>query len=175
VEPGAENPPGSGNEALEAAMKRMRLLTLVVVLLSLGLVGPAHAVTTYTAQLSGANEASPVDTRARGVAVLQLSADGTELRYRLVASNIDDVTMAHIHIGPVGENGPVAAWLYGPSTEGGTHNGVLATGTITDEDLIGPLAGQSLDDLVELIESGDAYVNVHTVANPGGEIRGQVG
>lgn len=74
-------------------MTRFRLLALVAVLLSLGLVGPAHAVTTYT----------------------------------------------------------------------------------TDEDLVGPLAGMTLEDLVALIESGDAYVNVHTVANPGGEIRGQVG
>ncbi|SDL09291.1 CHRD domain-containing protein [Tessaracoccus oleiagri] len=156
-------------------MTRFRLLALMAVLLSLGLVGPAHAVTTYTAQLSGANEANPVVTRARGVAVLQLSADGTELKYRLVASNIDDVTMAHIHVGAVGVNGPFVAWLHGPSADGGTQNGVLATGTITDEDLVGPLAGMTLEDLVALIESGDAYVNVHTVANPGGEIRGQVG
>lgn len=155
-------------------MIRFRLLALMAVLLSIGLVGPAHAVTTYTAQLSGANEVPAVDTRARGATILQLNADGTELKYRLIASNIDDVRMAHIHVGAAGVNGPVVAWLYGPSAESGAQNGVLATGTITAEDLVGPLAGRSLDDLVALLESGDAYVNVHTVAYPGGEIRGQV-
>jgi len=145
-------------------MIRFRLLALMAVLLSIGLIGPAHAVTTYTAQLSGANEASPVDTRARGAAILQLNADGTELKYRLIASNIDDVTMAHIHVGAVGQNGPFVAWLYGPTSDGGAQNGVLATGTITADDLVGSLAGQTLEDLVALIESGDAYVNVHTAA-----------
>ena len=61
---------------------------------------------------------------------------------------------------------------------------MIATGTITAADLVGPLAGQSLSELVEAIEAGDAYVNVHTNDGgpvtdepgdiPGGEIRGQI-
>jgi hypothetical protein len=55
-----------------------------------------------------------------------------------------------------------------------TIDGVLARGTITEADLVGPLAGQPLSALVEAIRSGNAYVNVHTVDHPAGEIRGQL-
>lgn len=106
--------------------------------------------------------------------MLRLSSDGTELRYRLIVANIDDVTQAQIHLAPAGQNGDVVAFLFGFVAGGVTTNGVLATGTITADDLIGPLAGQSLDALADELASGGAYVNVHTVANPPGEIRGQI-
>jgi hypothetical protein len=64
-------------------------------------------------------------------------------------------------------------------------NGRLAEGDISAANLVGPLAGQSLDALTEAIEAGNTYVNVHTndfqdLANtgpgdfPGGKIRGQL-
>lgn len=134
----------------------------------------------FVAPLNGAEEVLPdgtvgVDTRARGSAIFQLSADGTELSYRLIASNIDDVLMAHIHCcaGP-GVNAGIAVWLYpdGPPPQliPGRHDGVLATGTITDDDVI----GMSLAELVEQIRTGNTYVNVHTSELPSGEIRGQL-
>ena len=39
---------------------------------------------------------------------------------------------------------------------------------------MGSLAGKSVSDLVSKMQSGEAYVNVHTEANPNGEIRGQI-
>jgi hypothetical protein len=51
---------------------------------------------------------------------------------------------------------------------------VLATGTITAADLVGPLAGQPLSALVDAMEAGETYVNVHTSQFPAGEIRGQI-
>lgn len=45
---------------------------------------------------------------------------------------------------------------------------------ITQDDLIGPLAGQTLGNLVNEIISGNIYINVHTVQYPNGEIRGQL-
>ena len=76
---------------------------------------PAQAVdTTYTAHLSAANEVPPNDSLARGQTILRLSADGTELEYRLIVANLDNPVAAHIHIAPEGENGPVVAFLYGP-------------------------------------------------------------
>jgi hypothetical protein len=61
----------------------------------------------------------------------------------------------------------------------------LSSGTIKSADLIGPMAGKTLADLIAEMKSGHAYVNVHTddgvgEANtkpgdfPDGEIRGQI-
>ena len=142
---------------------------------------------TYLAShLNGGEEVPTRDTRATGTAVFKLSDDGTELQYRLVVANIENVVAAHIHIAPFGANGPVVAFLYGNvPPAGGRVDGVLATGTITAANLTGPLAGQALSVLVEAIEAGNAYVNVHTNDGvgdpnsgpgdfPGGEIRAQM-
>lgn len=59
--------------------------------------------------------------------------------------------------------------------EARTIEGTLGNGNITADDLVGPLAGESLDTLIDLIKSDDAYVNLYTVANPAGEIREQLG
>jgi hypothetical protein len=153
--------------------------------------GPAFGIVqnggmTGTAQLSGANEVPSRDTQARGQAVFRLSADGTALSYQLVVANIENVVASHLHLGPAGQNGPVVVFLFGPATSGGgVANGVLAQGTITAANLVGPLAGRSLDALMAEIAAGNVYVNVHTndgVAPtntgpgdfPGGEIRGQI-
>ena len=132
----------------------------------------------YVAVLSGGEEVPAVDTTARGQAHFQLSHDGTELRYRLIVANIEDVTMAHIHIAPPGANGPVVVWLYPdappPQPIPGRTNGVLATGVITADNLVGDLAGEGLDALIAHFEDDNAYVNVHTDAFPAGEVRGQI-
>ena len=130
-------------------------------------------------------------SRARGNAIFQLSADGQSLSYKLIVANIENVFQAHIHRGAAGTNGGIVVWLY-PSTTpaagplgGGRVNGVIAEGTITAANLVGSLAGQPLSALVELLNTGQAYVNVHTNDGtsptntgpgdyPGREVRGQV-
>jgi hypothetical protein len=140
----------------------------------------------YNAHLIGGNENPARDTQAQGQASIKVSTDGLSLECKLIASNIDNVVQAHIHLGPAGSNGPVVAFLYGPvAPGGGSQNGFLSRPTITAANLIGPLAGHPLSDLIDAIEAGNAYVNVHTddgVAPPntgagdfpGGEIRGQL-
>ena len=128
----------------------------------------------FAAPLSGRQEVPSVDSKGTGVATFKLSKDGSEMRYKLNVANIENVTQAHIHLAPAGQNGSVVAFLFGFVAGGVTVNGTLAEGTLTAGNLIGPLAGLSLDDLVKEMASGDAYVNVHTVAHPPGEIRGQV-
>jgi hypothetical protein len=129
----------------------------------------------FRATLEGEQEVPPVDSDAKGVAIFRLSNDGTELEYKVIVANIEDVTAAHIHLAPIGENGDIVAFLFNPEapTEGRT-NGVLAKGTITSADLVGPLEGATLSELIDEMEAGNTYVNVHTVEHPGGEIRGQI-
>ncbi len=138
------------------------------------------------APLTGGVEVPPNDTRARGNAHFDLSADGTQLSYKLIVANIDNVIAAHIHLAPPGVNGGVVAFLFGPKPAGGgPSNGVIAEGTITAANLVGSLAGQPLSALINNLQSGNAYLNVHTndgVAPPntgpgdipGGEIRSQI-
>ena len=168
-------------------MKRTTYL-LVVVTLALGLAAPSAVAqpTNFRAVLSGADEVPSNDSLGRGFASFQLSPDGTELDYRLVVANINNVIAAHIHVAPPDVNGPVVAFLFGPAAPGeGRVNGVIAQGTITAANLTGPLAGQSLSELISAIEDGETYVNVHTSDGdptttggpgdlPGGEIRGQI-
>jgi hypothetical protein len=122
--------------------------------------------------------AVPVVSSGQGQTIFQLSRDGTELSYRMIVANIENVTMAHIHRAPAGVNGPVVAWLYPSSPPAqlieGRVSGVIATGTITAANLVGQLAGQPLSALIDEIRAGNTYVNVHTLQYPAGEIRGQI-
>ncbi len=131
-------------------------------------------VMNFRAHLSGDQEVHEVVSNATGQAIFQLSKDGTELSYKLIVANIDNVRMAHIHVAATGVNGPIRVWLY-PSAPPmmvipGTTNGILAEGVITAANL----AGQPLSALIELMQEGNTYVNVHTDAYPPGEIRGQI-
>lgn len=132
----------------------------------------------FVAHLSGGEEVPPADTKATGQAKFQLSRDGTELSFRLNVANIENITQAHIHLAPAGQNGGVVAWLYPDAPPAqlipGRTQGTLAKGTITAGDLVGSLAGEGLDALVDAMRAGDTYVNVHTAQFPGGEIRGQI-
>jgi hypothetical protein len=163
-----------------------------ILLLALATGVVASQVRNFVTPLNGAEEVPANASKARGTAIFQLSADGTQLSYRLIASNIHNVHMAHIHMGPAGVNAGIVVWLF-PSTAvgppgplgSGRHDGVLATGTITAANLTGALAGQTLSALVAAIDAGNAYVNVHTNDGmeplntgpgdlQGGEIRGQL-
>ena len=140
----------------------------------------------FVANCSGAEEVPARETRARATAVFDLDEDGTALHYKLVVANIDNVVASHIHLGARGANGPVVAFLFtGPPPGSGPISGKIAEGTITEDLLLGPLAGQTLDALVDALASGGTYVNVHTNDGidpgntgpgdfPGGEVRGQI-
>ena len=126
----------------------------------------------FRAQLSGEQEVPPVNTIARGQFRARLQA--SVLEFKLFIREIEGLTAAHIHLGRPGENGPVVAFLYGPAGPSGLIDALLVSGSITGEDLVGPLLGRPLKDLIREILRGNAYVNAHTQQNPGGEIRGQI-
>lgn len=133
----------------------------------------------WTAALAGTNEVPPVNTTSIGSASFEAVGD-TAISYTITAT-ISGVTMGHIHAGAAGVNGGVMVWLAppngtAPQAASGAINGQLATGRITASWIRG-VSGQppiSLDSLKRLMRTGNAYVNIHTATNGGGEIRGQI-
>lgn len=169
-------------------MRRLRTPALLAVL---ALAVPAAALAEPRGQnfgtpLSGAAEVPARETPARGNATFHLSDDGLRLDFKLIVANIENVVAAHIHLGAADGTGPVVAFLYGAVPAGGGRvQGPIAEGSIAAADLLGPLHGRPLADLIDAMRSGGAYVNVHTndgvaPANtgpgdfPGGEVRGQI-
>ena len=152
----------------------MRKMHLIVFLLVVGLATIAFAAgNSFKAMLSGSEDVPAVKTMAKGEAVFTLSKDGKELSYKVTVSDIEDVIVAHIHLGKKGENGPPVA-LITNEKKAGKFSGTLAEGKITANELMGSLMGKSVKELVEQIKEGNTYLNVHTDKYPGGEIRGQI-
>ena len=153
------------------------ILALLIVLAGTALAGPPSD-RNYLAMLNGDN--AGVQTDASGIAIFHFTPRGTRLGYRLVVNNIENVTMAHIHLADEpGGNGPPVLWLYPdappPQLIDGEFSGVLAERVVSADDLVGPLVGMTLNDLRQAFEEGLAYVNVHTMQHPAGEIRGDIG
>jgi hypothetical protein len=129
---------------------------------------------TYTAQLSGSEMVPPVSTEATGVASFTVDATGTHVRFSLSVSNLTDPDSSRVHQGAQGSTGPGVVILLSGRFGEGVFTGTVASGSFDASAFIGPLKGKTIADFVALIESGQAYVSVGTVTNPGGEIRGQI-
>jgi Cu/Zn superoxide dismutase len=127
----------------------------------------------FKAKLTPSEETKKPESKASGKATFKLSKDGTTLHYKLQVKNLVDANAAHIHLAKKGTDGPPVAGLFAAEKKG-KFSGVLAEGTLTDKDLMGTLQGKTMKDLIDVIKAEEAYVNVHTNANPDGEIRGQI-
>jgi hypothetical protein len=124
---------------------------------------------TYVANLSPANEVPAKTTTGTGVATFV--DNGSVIDWTLTLTNMTGVVASHIHApAAAGTNASVIINLFLPNVATGTVNGIVAQGTITNANN----ANVSLDSLRTLFNNGNAYVNVHTSVNPGGEIRDQV-
>jgi aldose sugar dehydrogenase len=126
--------------------------------------------------LTGTEEVPAVTTDASAVARFVLNPDGS-LSYELRATGpIHNATAAHVHLGAYTQNGPVALSLFGQSIGQGFQTGALiSSGTLHDADVMAqPGFKPTLSNLVARLRQGRAYVNLHTIAHPDGEIRGQV-
>jgi hypothetical protein len=120
--------------------------------------------------LTGSEEVPPVQTNATGMAEISAyTVAGDSITYSVNAMNIQGVTAGHIHLGKPGENGPIVFTMfkYDPP-----RNEVSETGTITADKLEGPMAGKRVFDVALAGSNGSLYMNIHTVENPNGEIRG---
>ena len=130
----------------------------------------AGTMETFMITLSGAAERpTPVTTKAQAEATIMVHPDS--IVYAVNGLDLMGVTGVHIHRGGVEEAGPVIAALFKSETGEDVANGSIAIGTITRETALPE--GTTLESLAEAIRTGQAYVNIHTKGNPGGELRGQ--
>jgi len=156
---------------------------------------------TENATLTGAAERpAPVSSSGSGTVVLNVSADLASITYTLNYSGLTSVTQAHIHVGNENIAGPIIFYLctnvgLGTSVQIGgaalptppacpTGSGTVS-GILTEANLSKPSptatpgsastnqGAASFSEAVNQITTGNSYSNIHTVANGGGEIRGQ--
>jgi hypothetical protein len=127
---------------------------------------------TFTADLSGGNEVPGVVTGSGGTATVTLNAATNELTWVIDVYNLPSgVTASHIHVGSQGVAGPVVINFPVAAT---SSNDFRISGSANLSALVArPAQGiNSADDFKQMLLNEDAYVNVHSQANPGGEIRG---
>lgn len=106
--------------------------------------------------LAGSQEVPPVTTSASGTGSIVIAPDGS-VSGSVTTAGVDG-TMAHIHEAPMGQNGPV-----------------IFPFTKTADSMWSVPAGAKLTDAqLQSLKSGNLYINVHSAANKGGEIRGQL-
>lgn len=117
-----------------------------------------EGVQLVVAHMTGANESPAVATTATGRASITVNTVAKKATVHVNTSDLLTATLAHIHRGARGTNGPVQINL----TKDATSTRWSATGVT--------LADDQLADF----RAGNWYVNAHTPANPGGEIRGQI-
>jgi hypothetical protein len=129
---------------------------------------------TFKARLAGSKELPPVQTKAHGEVTFQLNNKRDKLTYNVIIWNIRDITGASIHQGKPDQSGPPVADLFTEPKTVDISGNFLADGVIEAYMLVGPLKGKSLDSLVQLMKTGEAYINVYTKGHPEGEVRGQI-
>ena len=135
-----------------------------------------HQVT-FRIDLTGGQQNPGVATDAFGMATVRLIHNGTAISFRVIACDIINVTASHIHVGAAGTNGPVIIpFVHGVLFSSPHGCKTLAEGTRTAADLNTNASPSitSWNDFVKALLAGNTYINVHTTANPGGEIRGQL-
>jgi hypothetical protein len=133
----------------------------------------SSSITTLNAVLSGAQEVPPVVSAATGTATVTIDAARTSINVTLTAQGFaTPVTASHIHFGPAGANGSVIFSLFAaPGLFPATLTRNLTSADFTPDAANGII---TFADAVNAILNGSTYINVHTQANLGGEIRGQL-
>jgi len=137
---------------------------------------PISSETTVASRQSslGNEEVPPITTKAKGGVTFRLNKEGVELVYQLTLNK---------HRG--GHGGPIFTWeestkgdpvapLFTEPKREDISGTLYSEGTIVGYQLVGSLKGESLDCLLEMMKTGETYVNIQTKKHPDGEIRGQI-
>jgi hypothetical protein len=133
----------------------------------------------FRAQLSGSEEVTMppggVVTDTTGKARFEFNDALTALEFELEVEDGVRVTQAHIHCGVAGTNGPVIVFLGGFHDRGWDVDGNwIGDATATDANITNDMCGSTLAEIAQAMKDGRTYANVHTIANVGGEVRGQI-
>jgi len=138
------------------------------------------------ARLKGFQEVPAVSSSASGRFKASVDKASASLHYELSYDGLEgEVRQSHIHLGQRGVNGGIMIWLcqtaVNPSPVTSTPvcpQGGSVSGVVTAADVIGPagqgVAASEFAEALAAIRGGVAYVNVHSLKFPGGEIRGQL-
>jgi hypothetical protein len=133
-----------------------RLFSLLAPLALLLAAANLHAESPISTSLSGAAEVPPVTTAATGTVHITITPD------RMVSGNIKVSgmvpTMAHIHEGAIGKNGPP----------------IITLTKVLDDSFAVPAESKLSEAQYSSFLAGHLYINVHSAAYPNGEIRGQL-
>lgn len=128
---------------------------LIIATVSFGLYPGLVQAGEIELELTGAEQVPPVESKGSGNGEISVTDDGAVSGSVMVSGIMG--TAAHIHIGAVGESGPPAVTLI---KNNNTYS-VPADTMLTVEQL-------------ENFKQGNLYVNIHTEANPSGELRAQL-
>lgn len=150
----------------------------------------------FFADLSGGEEVPPVDTESSGHGQFRLDRHETKLSftYKLhgaPGSGLTGASGSHLHCAPKGVNGALFALMAGATPgavdgstvlSGGFDGDAQASATLTAGNIIPTNTCENsigykietIADVAKALRNGDVYVNIHSVANPSGELRGQV-
>jgi len=164
----------------------LRLAALVATLAITVMVTSADEGTVpLRAKLTGFQEVPP--KLSPGTGRFEATVTGSTLSYTLTYSKLSSTVLAaHIHFAQPGVNGAIFLFLCGSATNPGPagtptcppDGGTVSRSGVTAADILGvPAQGLTAGDFaaaLTILESGDAYVNVHTSNHPDGEIRGLV-
>lgn len=166
----------------------MKMLNHVVgaAMLLLAVHGTAQAEMIFTANLAGSNENPPNGSARTGSATFVLNDAETELSYTVevfgfdfagiyTADPNDDISGLHVHAAPAGQNGGVVFGIFSPSQDADvvlniSQDAIQFSGVWDG----GDPSNMSLASQLPALKSEGLYLNLHTAAFPGGEIRGQI-
>jgi CHRD domain len=150
------------------------LLGIVAMILNSATI-QAQKAHTFSATLSGKDEVPPTKSIANGTSKFLVNENDSQISYWVNLTGLKKIIQAHLHNGTSGQNGDVLVNLSNSKTAKNPDNPeIQLTGTISKDDLQGPLKGRELSDLLIVMRNGQAYVNAHTEIYPKGAIRGQI-
>lgn len=155
-------------------MRRV-VVTLAALIVIAVNTGSAQAQTVrFSAALSGASETPGIITGAFGNATITLDTASQTLSWNIDVFNLPSgINNAHFHVGGPGVAGPTVVNIAFTANQSNDFN-LSGTATATNLLVRADQGIRSWDDFMQALQGGQIYVNVHTVVNGGGEIRGQV-